>query len=81
MVKCVEEVLSLVCGLAAKERPLALFAWHRDVASQAVCQALSILGQATKAEKTKIRASPVTVVINRFTKPFYRAAPWCGRGD
>ena len=71
----------LVCGLAAEERPLALFAWHRDVASQAVSQALSILGQANKSRENEDPRVTITVVINRFTKPFYRAARWCGRGD
>jgi hypothetical protein len=67
--------------LAAEERPVALFAWHRDVASQAVSQALSILGQANKSRENEDPRVTITVVINPFTKPFYMAAPWCGRGD
>src|ERR1700693_3784589 len=43
----------LFCGLPAEERPLALFAWRRDVASQAVCKALSILGQANKSRENE----------------------------
>jgi hypothetical protein len=71
----------LFCGLAAEERPLALFAWRRDVASQAVYKALSILGQANKSRENEDPRVTITVLINRFTKPFYRAAPWCGRED
>jgi hypothetical protein len=60
----------LVCGLAVEERPVALFAWHRDVASQAVSQALSILGQVNKSRENEDARVTITVVINRFTKPF-----------
>jgi hypothetical protein len=60
----------LVCGLAAEERPLALFAWHRDVASQAVSQALSILGQVNKSRENEDPRVTITVVITPLLNPF-----------